>query len=247
MHLDWWTLGLQAINLLVLIWILSRFFFRPIARTISDRQAASNRLLDEAEKERESAKADRKKIAEAEAKTAGERSGILRDARDAAEKNKREMIARAREEIEKMRSDAKEDIALMRERGEAEIERKSIELAISITEKLFDRLPEAARITGFVDGLIDSLTKLPKATLDELRESDIPATIKVARALSDEEQKACCRALVPILGRDRLPKFVVDGSLIAGLALESPHVVIANNFRTDLDHIAEALTDDEKP
>ena len=88
MRLDWWTLGLQAINLLVLIWILSRFFFKPIAKAISDRQAASSKLLDDAAQEREQAKAGSERIAKAEADTVKARSTILQDARDAAEQAK---------------------------------------------------------------------------------------------------------------------------------------------------------------
>lgn len=41
MTIDWWTLGLQTVNVLVLVWILARFLFRPVARIIADRQAAA--------------------------------------------------------------------------------------------------------------------------------------------------------------------------------------------------------------
>ena len=39
MRIDLWTLGLQAINALVLIWLLARFLFRPIAAIIAERKA----------------------------------------------------------------------------------------------------------------------------------------------------------------------------------------------------------------
>ncbi len=247
MRLDWWTLGLQAINLLVLIWILSRFFFKPIAKAISDRQAASSKLLDDAAQEREQAKAGSERIAKAEADTAKARSTILQDARDAAEQEELEIIASARAEVDKMLSDAKNDIALMRKKAEAAVDRRTIELAISITEKLLDRIPEKARISAFVEGLADSVKKLPEATLNEIRQADVPLTIRTARALSAEEEAVCREALAPILGREPHPDFVVDKGLIAGLALETPHALVANNFRTDLDHIAKALSDDQEP
>jgi F-type H+-transporting ATPase subunit b len=41
MKIDWWTLGLQTINILVLVWILSRFLFRPVSDMIAARQAAA--------------------------------------------------------------------------------------------------------------------------------------------------------------------------------------------------------------
>ena len=34
MTIDWWTLGLQAVNVAVLIWLLGRFFWKPVAAMI---------------------------------------------------------------------------------------------------------------------------------------------------------------------------------------------------------------------
>jgi F-type H+-transporting ATPase subunit b len=39
MHIDWWTLALQTVNALVLIWILTRFFFHPVMNIIAKRQS----------------------------------------------------------------------------------------------------------------------------------------------------------------------------------------------------------------
>ena len=46
MRIDWWTLALQTVNVLILIWILSRFLFRPIVGVIEERRAAAAKLLD---------------------------------------------------------------------------------------------------------------------------------------------------------------------------------------------------------
>ena len=57
MHFDWWTLALQTVNVLVLIWILARFFFRPVADIVAKRQAETNKLLADAAAAREQAAA----------------------------------------------------------------------------------------------------------------------------------------------------------------------------------------------
>jgi F0F1-type ATP synthase membrane subunit b/b' len=49
MTFDLWTLGFQAVNVLVLIWLLHRFFWKPVAAMIAARQAAAATLLEEAE------------------------------------------------------------------------------------------------------------------------------------------------------------------------------------------------------
>ena len=39
MTIDWWTLGIQTVNVVILIWLLQRFFWRPVAAMIEQRRA----------------------------------------------------------------------------------------------------------------------------------------------------------------------------------------------------------------
>ena len=48
MRFDWWTFALQTMNVLILLWILSRFLFRPAADIIKARQAEAGKLLSDA-------------------------------------------------------------------------------------------------------------------------------------------------------------------------------------------------------
>ena len=55
MHIDWWTLALQTVNVLILIWILGRFFFRPVADLVTKRRDEATRLLSDADAARKEA------------------------------------------------------------------------------------------------------------------------------------------------------------------------------------------------
>ena len=55
MHIDWWTLALQTVNVLVLIWLLARFFFRPVVDIVAKRQEEANKLLADAAAARQEA------------------------------------------------------------------------------------------------------------------------------------------------------------------------------------------------
>ena len=39
MQIDWWTLALQTINFLVLVWLLTHFLYRPVRQVIAERKA----------------------------------------------------------------------------------------------------------------------------------------------------------------------------------------------------------------
>ena len=58
MHIDWSTLALQTINVLVLVWLLARFLFRPVKTIIAERRAAAEKLLADAAATRAQAEAD---------------------------------------------------------------------------------------------------------------------------------------------------------------------------------------------
>ena len=80
MQIDWWTLGLQAVNALVLIWLLAHFLFRPVVYAIAARQKAVGQLLADAKAAKAAAEGERDK-AEAEiARLAEHRSEALKAA-----------------------------------------------------------------------------------------------------------------------------------------------------------------------
>ncbi|MDD2706355.1 MAG: ATP synthase F0 subunit B, partial [Acidocella sp.] len=68
MKIDWATLALQTVNVLVLIWLLRKFFWRPVAAMIEQRRAAAQTMLDDAAKKRDTAAAA---VAEIEKTRAG--------------------------------------------------------------------------------------------------------------------------------------------------------------------------------
>ena len=43
MSIDWWTLGLQTVNIVILVWLLQRFFWAPIAGMLVERRAAAQK------------------------------------------------------------------------------------------------------------------------------------------------------------------------------------------------------------
>ena len=80
MQIDWWTLGLQTLNVLVLLWILNRFLFRPVAGMIAKRQATAAESLEKAQKAKSEADAEREKAQAENARLASARDEVLQEA-----------------------------------------------------------------------------------------------------------------------------------------------------------------------
>ena len=77
MSIDFGTLALQAVNVLILIWLLQRFFWRPVAAIIAQRRAAAQAMLDDAAKRQAEAEAQMAGIEQVRAGFAQERAAIL--------------------------------------------------------------------------------------------------------------------------------------------------------------------------
>ena len=49
MDFDWTTFALEAVNFLILVWILKHFFYRPVLAVIEARRAESEKNLAQAD------------------------------------------------------------------------------------------------------------------------------------------------------------------------------------------------------
>jgi F-type H+-transporting ATPase subunit b len=247
MKFDWWTLALQTVNALVLIWILARFFFRPIVKIIAKRQEAANKLLADAAAARQKAADARTDADEAAAEVSAERDRLIAQARAAAQLEKANLLAQSSQEIAKLHSEA--EAAIARDRlaaGQAIIARAS-DLSVEIAQRLLGRLPSGTVLVAFLDGLCQEL----RALSSEKRETFTAATaaghaieVVTAEPLSKEEAAKVSDALNAAFGWKLTFSFRTDTALIAGVELHSRNTIVRNSWRADLDRIREELDRD---
>lgn len=236
MTLDWWTLGLQTVNVLILVWILARFLFRPVAKIIADRQAAAHAALDEAEAARLEADAARRAAEAERADVARSRAALLEQARKAAEDEKRRLLDEASASADKARAETRADLDRMRRDARAEIADEAGALATDIAARLIARLPDTARIDGFIDTLAEAVRALPDSARAGIG-ADGPVTLRAARALTRDERAHLDDALAAALGRPVALDVTADPALLAGLELDTPHAVVRNHLAADLGRI----------
>lgn len=110
MHIDWSTLALQTVNALVLVWLLARFLFRPVADIIAARQKAAQVLLADAEMSRRAAQAEQAAASADTARLTASREAALQAAQANAKAHKVALLASARAEAAQLRSDAEGEI-----------------------------------------------------------------------------------------------------------------------------------------
>jgi F-type H+-transporting ATPase subunit b len=241
MQIDWWTLALQAINALVLIWLLAHFLFRPVVDTIAARQKAAGQLIADAKAAKAAAEAEHDKASAETTRLAKHRSEALQAAEAEAATEKASLVAAAQAEADKLRAAAKAEIEAERRTEELAAEDRAGQLAVDIAGKLLDRLPREARVAAFIDGIATGLAKLPEGTRASLGADGSSVRLTAARAVTPEEVETCRKALVAVLGHPVLLEVSVEPALIAGIELEAPHAVVRNSFRADLVRLKSEL------
>jgi F-type H+-transporting ATPase subunit b len=242
MTIDWWTLGIQTVNVAILIWLLQRFFWRPVAAIIADRRGSIQHAMAEAAALRDKAAADLAEVEQTRAGFAKERDAILAAARDAAEKSRAASLAEAATAVASVEAAAKAAIERDRQAAEQVWARRSGSLAIDIAGRLATRLDGACVRAAFLDWLLKEIATLP----DEERQAAVAngAALEAfsATPLDAAEQERCRGQIGQAFGGNPGVVFKTDPTLIAGLELRGPHLLVSNSWRSDLAQILADLT-----
>ena len=239
MRIDWWTLALQAVNVLILVWLLGRFLFRPVMDAIAARQASAQALLDEAREAQAEAQALKTQNDGFVADAAARRAEI----RTEAEAERQRLLAQARLEADAVVEQGHAAIDAERGRVAAQWREKAASLAASMAGTLLARLPPEQTVQAMVDALKARLGDLSEADRRSLAAAG-PVTVATPAPLTADLQTQVARALGEILPDTATPIFAVDPDLIAGAELRTPHAVVRNSWRADLDAMVESLNED---
>jgi len=223
MLVNWFTVAAQALNFVVLVWLMKRFLYRPVLDAIDAREkgiaaklagadakkAEAERVLDAAQTQ--TAAFDQAREARFEQMTGEvehERKRLLAEARKAAEVDGRKY----REALFKDTQALDRSIGLRVQEEVFNIARKTLrDLAGASLE---DRMADA-----FLKRLkaMDDPTKA--ALCKGLGSASLPATARSAFDLSDGQRESIQRTLDETLSRSVPLRFETDPSLICGIVL----------------------------
>jgi F-type H+-transporting ATPase subunit b len=223
MLIDWFTVGAQALNFIILVWLLKRFLYKPILGAVDAREKRiAAELADaaarkaEAQKERDAyehknAEFDRQRaalLAKATQEADAERQRLLDEARKAAD-------ALAAKRREALQSDAANLNQAIRRRAEQEvfaIARKALaDLAsTSLEECMVDLF---ARRLRSMDG--KAKTDFGKA----LKAATEPVVVRSAFDLPEAQRSVVTKALKETFAADIPVRFATSPDLVSGIEL----------------------------
>jgi F-type H+-transporting ATPase subunit b len=244
MHLNFWTLALQAFNVIVLIWLLGHFLFRPVSALIAARRRATEAVLAEAKAERANAAVAAAELARTRQEFSDGLDRMRAEARAAVEAERATVLRQTEAEAARLREASASALARQREVLQRALERQAAELAVTIARKLLARLPARGVTLALIDSLVGVLAALPQAERRRLAASGV-LDITAAAPLDKVDQAACRERLAAALGGALTLRFAVEPALLGGLELRGGDTLVRDSWRADLERIAEVLEDEE--
>jgi F-type H+-transporting ATPase subunit b len=243
MRIDWWTLALQTANVLILIWLLGRFLFRPVAEIVARRQDEANKLIADAAGVRREADDARADLEQARANIAAGRDKVIAEAHAAAETDRLALLSRTNEEMTKLRAEAEAAICRDRLAMENALVDRVRDLAVDIARRLLERVSPAVAADAFLAALCRQVRALsPRERAAFTRAENGSIEIVTAAPLNPEEAERVGGAIAEAVGGNPVLVFRSDSAVIAGIELRSRHVVMCNSWRNDLERIREELS-----
>jgi F-type H+-transporting ATPase subunit b len=217
-----WTFLFEALNFLVLVFILHRVLYRPLREAIDRRREDEARARTDAEKARAETADMRRRLEENEAHLEQERQDMLRRAAAEVETVRRKLLAEADETARRRRQEA--EAALQRERTEAldALRGDLTRLAVDFAERLLRESCDTSLSRQLALRLAESLEAMPEAERDRLRREWQPqdgVVLETAAELDAATRERLTAAVGGLLGSKVVPEVVVRPELLGGVRL----------------------------
>ncbi len=255
MLIDWFTVGAQALNFIILVWLLKRFLYKPILNAVDAREKRIAAELADADAKKAEAQKESDEFQHKNEEFDRQRADLLRKATDEAKVERQRLLDDARKAAdalstkrqEALRSDANTLNQAIRRRAEQEvfaIARKALtDLA---TASLEERMSEAfTRRLCAIDG--NAKDKIAVA----LKTASQPAIIRSAFELPEAQRATIQKALNETFSAEVQVRFETAPDLISGIELTTNGQKIAwsiADYLASLEKgVRELLKDKYKP
>jgi F-type H+-transporting ATPase subunit b len=241
MTIDWWTLGFQAVNVVILVWLLQHFFWRPVAAMIEQRRGVTEKALADAKATEDKAAAAMAEIVTTRAGFAHEHDAILAAAHAEAEKAGKATLDAATKQAEAHTAAAHAATQAEHDAEEAAWTDRASQLAVEIAGRLAARLKGPAVSTAFLDWLLVSIRAMPEPARQAAAAADGGFEAVSAEPLALAEQERTQDLIAQAFGAQPKMTFRTDRALICGIELHGPHFALSNSWRADLGQILKDI------
>ena len=232
------TLLLQVANFLIMVYILTRFLFKPLKEMLDKRASQVTEAVDEAEKATREAERLRLEYEKKRKNIGAEIAALKNEARIVIDQTRQQMLQEAYEEIEAIRARASEEIE--QQRADAlRLHRSKIgELVAALTQRMMESILEPQLHQAYLDTFLDQLISLQlEGRISTDGEEAISAELITATPLAQEDEAQITTTLETVVSQPIDLTCRVDAGLIAGAMVRLGDMLIDGSLQGQLQQL----------
>ena len=192
MLIDWFTVGAQALNFIILIWLMKRFLYKPILHAIDEREIRIAAELANADNKKAEAQKESDEFKRKNEEIDRQRSALLSKAADEAQAERQRLLAEARKAASSLSSKLQETLENEQHNLHQAISRRTQLEVFSIARKALSDLAT----TSLEEHMSEAFTR-------RLREMDSHAKEVLAGAIKAASEPSIVRSAFDLPDKQR--------------------------------------------
>jgi F-type H+-transporting ATPase subunit b len=221
--MDWFTVGAQALNFLILVWLMKRFLYKPILRAIDEREKRIASELADADAKKAEAQKERDEFKQKNEEFDQQRVSLLSQATDEAKAERQRLLDEARKAAAALSSKRQETMRNEEHTLHQAISRRTQQEVFAIARKALTDLAGTSLEERMVDVFVRRLHELTgeeKGLLaSALKASPGPVIVRSTFDLPPAQCASTEGAIKEALGTETQVRFETTPDLISGIEL----------------------------
>ena len=223
MPIDWVTVAAQAVNFLLLVWLMKRFLYKPVLGAIDAREERIAKELADAKAQKMEAMEEREEFQRKNEIFDQERSELMNTASEEAKGEKARLLEEARSSAEALEAKWREGLEKDATRLEEDFQNRVRKDVFSIVRKTLSDLAGEeleGKITDIFLRRLGELDEGERKTLSKgMNSDDGSVEVRTAFPLTEKQRKDLGQEVKRLLSLKEEPRFEEEKDLVAGIEL----------------------------
>jgi F-type H+-transporting ATPase subunit b len=237
--IDWFTVGAQALNFLILVWLLERYLYKPVLAAIDAREKKVAARINDAAAQETKAQTAGEELRKRNEAFDREREGLMRKAADEGGAERQRLIESARQDSQLLRVKLAQSLAAERAELGRQLSVRTQAEVFALTRKALSELAGASLEDRMIGVAIERLRALPEP--QKLALQVVPDRVVLVRSAFDPSaaQRTRLEAAVRDLNANLTVRFETAPEFVCGLELSMAGVKLAWSVADYLSTLAQ--------
>jgi len=255
MLIDWFTVGAQALNFLILVWLMKRFLYQPILQAIAEREKRIATELANADAKKTEAQKEHDEFQHKNQEFGQQRAALMTKATDEARAERQRLLDEARKAAVALSSKRQEALRNEEQNLHQAIRRRTGQEVFAIARKALTDLASVTLEERLGEVFTRRLREMDgagkKGLAEALKTASGPALVRSTLDLPPEQRAAIQNALNETFSAEIRVRFETTPDLISGIELTSNGQKVAWSIADYLASmekgVDDLLKDQDKP